>query len=170
MRIKLRRVRIKDARDFTACHISCWQAAYRGIIPDSYLDNMNTELDARTERCVQSLSNPGTNEFFYVGHKGQMIGRLIICKSRDADMPHAGEIGAFYLVRAFWGKGYGKAMMGFALKRLKRKGHRDVLLWVLEENARARRFYEKCGFVFDGTKKEIEVGKPLIEVRYVLLY
>ena len=39
-------------------------------------------------------------------------------------------------------------------------------LWVLEANSRARRFYEKCGFTFDGTQKEINIDKPLVEMRY----
>jgi ribosomal protein S18 acetylase RimI-like enzyme len=51
--------------------------------------------------------------------------------------------------------------------RLKKKGFDKIVLWVLEDNASARRFYEKHGFAFDGTRKEIEIGKKYIELRYV---
>jgi len=96
-----------------------------------------------------------------------MIGRLVICGSRDNDKPNAGEIAAMYLLKAFWNKGFGRKMMDFSLDELKRKGHDEVLLWVLEANSRGRQFYEKCGFASDGTKKEINIDKPLIEMRYV---
>jgi len=46
-------------------------------------------------------------------------------------------------------------MMEFSLAELKLMGHDEALLWVLEENSRARLFYEKCGFTFDVAKKEI---------------
>jgi GNAT superfamily N-acetyltransferase len=47
-------------------------------------------------------------------------------------------------------------MMEFSIVELKRLGHEEVLIWVLEANCRARQFYEKCGFIFDGMKSEIE--------------
>ena len=72
-----------------------------------------------------------------------------------------------YLLEAFWGKGYGREMMDFSLLELKRMGYGEALLWVLEANSRARRFFEKCGFVFDGSIKEINIDKPLIVMRYV---
>ncbi len=60
-------------------------------------------------------------------------------------------------------------MMGYAVDALTAMGHREIVLWAPEENRRARRFYERYGFVFDGAKKEIEIGgKALTEVRYTL--
>jgi len=58
-------------------------------------------------------------------------------------------------------------MMEFSFSELRLMGHDEALLWVLEENSRARLFYEKCGFTFDGAKKEIIIDKPHIEMRYV---
>jgi ribosomal protein S18 acetylase RimI-like enzyme len=58
-------------------------------------------------------------------------------------------------------------MVDFSLAELKRMGHNEVLLWVLEANTRGKQFYEKSGFVFDGTKKEISADKPLIKMRYI---
>ena len=97
-----------------------------------------------------------------------MIGRLIICKSRDKDKPDAGEIVSIYLLEEFWDKGYGRQMMDYAIGELKHMGCHEIVVWVLEKNKRARRFYEKCGFVPDGAKKEINVDTPLIEMRYAI--
>jgi len=39
-------------------------------------------------------------------------------------------------------------------------------LWVLEENARARRFYERAGWASDGTRKdELRDGRARHELR-----
>jgi RimJ/RimL family protein N-acetyltransferase len=128
---------------------------------------MLAETEQRAEKCRQALIDPGDYEFFCAVIDGKIIGRLIISKSRDEDKSDAGEIAAIYLMKAFWGNGYGREMMDFAVNSLKRMGHSEAFLWVFEENVRARRFYEKYGFVFDGTKKEFELGKPLVELRYV---
>lgn len=42
-------------------------------------------------------------------------------------------------------------------------------IWVLESHERARHFYEKIGFVPDGTRMEQEIGgKKLAEIRYIM--
>ena len=73
------------------------------------------------------------------------------------------------MLEDFWGKGYGRKMMEFALKTLKDMGYSEVLIWAFEGNHRARRFYEKSGFLLDGTTKTIgKYGKPLAAVRYMI--
>ena len=126
---------------------------------------MNVEQMAETNQKI--LSEPGIYKCYYAEHNGAMIGRLFINKSRDEDKADSGEIGAMYLLSEYWGKGYGREMMDFSLAELKRMGHDEVLLWVLEANNRARRFYEKCGFSFDGAKKEIKIDTLHAHMRYV---
>ena len=167
MGINIRKVLPDDACDYAICHISCWRSAYTGIIPDEVFDSMSAEIEQRTERCKQSLNDPDY-EFYCAMCADKMVGRLIIGKSRNEDKPEAGEIGAIYLIEEFWNKGYGKEMLNFALDRLKSMGYSKIILWVLEQNSRGRKFYEKHGFVLDGKKKEMEFGKPLICLRYVL--
>ncbi|MDR2712349.1 MAG: GNAT family N-acetyltransferase [Clostridiales bacterium] len=167
MDITIRKVLPEEAYEYAACHIACWQSAYKGIMPDEYLDNMPAKLEERTESCRQALSEPGDYGFFCAVYEGKMIGRLIICKSRDDDKPNAGEIAAIYLLEEFWDKGYGRQMMDYAIEMLITLGYQEFFIWVLEENRRARRFYEKYGFRFDGAKKEIKIDKLLVVIRYV---
>ena len=56
--------------------------------------------------------------------------------------------------------------MNWGLNELKNRNYKRVILWVFEENLNARKFYEKMGFKHDGTKKEITIGKKLMELRY----
>ena len=44
----------------------------------------------------------------------------------------------------------------------------QTAVWVLTGNERAIRFYKRCGFEFDGEKKEIELGTPATEARMIL--
>jgi len=168
MGITIHKVLLEDAHEYAALHIACWQDAYKGIISDEYLDSMPAELDQRVERCRKYISEPGECEYLYAACGGDMIGRLIFNRSRDEDKPDAGEVSAIYLLADYWGKGYGKQMMDYAVAALRNAGHQEIIVWVLEENNRARRFYEKYGFVYDGTRQEIEIGKPIAEIRYAL--
>ena len=164
MEIIFRSMLPEDAYEFSACNISSWRSAYKGIVPDEVLDNLS--LEARAEKNKQYLNEKKENPYYCAVYDKKIIGNLVINKSRDEDKPNTGEIIAFYLIEEFWGKGYGRKMMDYAIETLKNMGYNEIILWVLEENHRARKFYEKCGFVFDGTKKEIIIGKPLIEIRY----
>lgn len=50
---------------------------------------------------------------------------------------------------------------------MKLLGFEFVLLWVLEKNYGARKFYEKYGFIFQGeSRKDWIGGKELREVMY----
>jgi len=174
MHFAIERATADNARELAAVHIAAWQSAYRGIIPDDFLDSMPQQIEQRAEKFRQAIEEQ--QGFYYVPvvfsrnrkQNGKIIGKLVLWKSRDDDKPAAGEVGGIYLLEEFWDRGYGRAMMDFSIKILTDMGHTEILLWVLEDNTRARQFYEKCGFAFDGTKKEIVIGKPLVEIRYVL--
>ncbi|MDR2590631.1 MAG: GNAT family N-acetyltransferase [Oscillospiraceae bacterium] len=168
MKITIRKVLPEDAYNYAVLHINCWKDAYTGIIPDTYLENMSTQLEQRTERSRQNISNPDGCEYLCAVANSKMIGRLVYSKCRNEDKLEAGEINAIYLLANYWGKGYGKQIMDYAISKLKQANYPEVIVWVLEENYRARSFYEKYGFILDGTHKDIEIGKTLVEVRYTL--
>ena len=67
------------------------------------------------------------------------------------------------------GAGYGKQAMDWIKKEIKNRGYDKICLWVLEENNRARRFYEKSGFVCDGKIKSSGLADTQ-EVRYICKY
>jgi RimJ/RimL family protein N-acetyltransferase len=73
------------------------------------------------------------------------------------------EIVAIHSLPESWGTGLGHAMLTKALKQI---GDRQVSLWAFQENTRARRFYEKHGFRWDGSRRVSEFDGA-VEVRYV---
>jgi GNAT superfamily N-acetyltransferase len=148
-------------------HVRAWQAAYRGIVPQDFLDAMDPAVRARRTRdenlAGQHVAEAG----------GEVVGWLSIGPYRfaddgpDAPGPGFGEVMAIYARPDAVGTGVGRALMAYGLAELDRAGLRPVLLWVFTDNARARRFYEKAGFRPDGATHDYEIGGvTLPEVRY----
>jgi ribosomal protein S18 acetylase RimI-like enzyme len=77
------------------------------------------------------------------------------------------DIWRIYILPEYWGQNIGIEFMDWGVKELQRKGYIKVALWVVEENARARKFYEKYGFTHDGEIRIINVGRELKEYRYI---
>jgi len=101
---------------------------------------------------------------------GRFIGTGSFCESRFEQFQGWGEIVSIYLLPDHMGKGYGKRLMEAALSELKRQGYENVFLWVLEENIRARNFYEQFGFLpTDDFLDDHIGGGHLREVRYVYM-
>lgn len=164
MELTIRKANVEDANEYAKVNVLSWQAAYKGIVPDEYLDSLT--IESKVERFIQNLVDYPECLYYAAIVSGKIVGILLLNKCRDDDMDDSGEICAIYLLPEYWGKGCGKQLMDFSLDTFKHMGFHTASIWVLEENARARRFYEKCGFVPDGAKKVIEIGKPLIAVRY----
>jgi RimJ/RimL family protein N-acetyltransferase len=125
--------------------------------------------DKEEQFCGEYADRPGNEEYLFKVD-GRPAGLAIIGGSREDKLPgENAEIQAFYFHPDFWGRGHSCKAMRFCLDRLKELGYASVYLWVLDKNKRARRFYEKFGFTFDGNRKTINNGgKNFIEVRYIL--
>lgn len=73
----------------------------------------------------------------------------------------------FIFCPEYMGKGYGKKLIKAVIEELMKLGYRDILLWVLEDNKRARVFYEKAGFTFGNCFLDDNIGgKKLREALY----
>ncbi len=139
-----------------------WKYAYKGIIPQAYLDSIPAG------RWAAGIAAGGMRSLCAI-HNGQVIGTAAICKSRWAEYPDCGEIVSVYLLPAYMGKGYGRALLRRCAAELRAMGFRRILLWVLEENMRARRFYENNGFASAEVYRNDTIGgRDLREVMYLM--
>jgi GNAT superfamily N-acetyltransferase len=84
----------------------------------------------------------------------------------DLDADRVGEIRAMYADPSAWSTGVGSALMRASMDHLRGCGQVDVTLWVLEDNLRARAFYERWGFRPDGARQVVELGRAVPEIRY----
>ena len=150
-----------DRNEISRIYEESWKYAYRGIIPRDYLESISSG------RWANRLDTAGWNTMVCI-ENGRCIGTSSFCKSRFEKYPDSGEVISIYFLPEFTKKGYGRLLLSAVLDELKRMGFREVFLWVLEDNAPARGFYEKLGF----TKTEDYLsdnigGKDLREVGYI---
>lgn len=137
-----------------------WKYAYKGIVPQDYLDSIPEG------QWASHIEQTGRKNLVMV-QDGMIIGTSGFGKSRMEEMNDFGEIISLYLLPEYMGKGYGRLLLQAAFSELKRMGFDKVFLWVLEQNQNARHFYEKCGFVQTERWLFSDIGgKELKEVQY----
>jgi ribosomal protein S18 acetylase RimI-like enzyme len=77
------------------------------------------------------------------------------------------ELYAIHVDPAVIGTGVGRLLMANAIEQLTELGGERAVLWVLEANERARRFYLMGGWQPDGaTRVEAIGGEPVPQLRY----
>jgi GNAT superfamily N-acetyltransferase len=162
--VTVRPATVPDAPAMGRVHVRAWQAAYRGHMPDDYLDGLRaSDRAAGWERALRR--ERGRGAVLVAEQAGEVTGFANVGPAEDP--AGAGELYAINVDPAHWGTGAGRALLQAAQAELARLGFAETVLWVLPANARARRFYEIAGWVADGTERTMEVlGVVVPEVRY----
>lgn len=158
--------RPEDAHAIADVSVRTWQKAYRGLIPDDYLNDL--EAEDKIPLWMGAILK-GHPTVWVSRTAGQIVGFVAWGPSRDEDAPAGtGEIFAIYVLPAHQGSGTGRQLLTAALSQLKDGGFGGVTLWVIGGNAQARRFYEAAGFATGPDEhKMFELGGILIdEIRY----
>lgn len=165
---KVRLASTPDARAIAEVHVRAWQWAFRGVIPDSYLDALDESLPRRFREWDEWLTGTGGIETHVAVSGGKVAGFVTVGPSRDGDAaPDTGEVYALYLEKHVQGRGVGRALFVRAQERLRNAGFGQATLWTSEANSLARSFYEKAGWATDGATKPYErPGFTVMNVRY----
>ena len=163
--MKIRLAAPDDALPLARLHVDAWRAAYRGLVPDEFLDGL--DVDARSARLGSWLA-AGEAENHVAEEDGELWGWLTLdgCRDLDLDPQTTGEIWGIYLAPARWRQGLGRTLCRYGEEILRSRGYAVATLWVFGGNERARRFYEAMGFFADGASKTLDFGVPLEAVRY----
>jgi ribosomal protein S18 acetylase RimI-like enzyme len=165
--MNIRTARPEDAPRIAEIHVRAWQAAYRDLLPESFLAALSV-----SDREAAWRKNLDDGSYVLVAEEDeQVVGWMIGGRTRDADCPPTtAEIYALYVDPGCWRRGAGRQLWARAREDFQAQGHTAVTLWVLEENTAARRFYELLGFGADPeARKTIEMaGRSLVEMRYLI--
>jgi ribosomal protein S18 acetylase RimI-like enzyme len=151
--IRIRRARPDDARAIARVHVASWQAAYRELLPATYLDALTVRSVGTSWRRRLAIAPPG--EVVWVSTvEGTVVAFCAAGPARDnrAWNGYAGEVTYLYVHPAIVGNGIGGALMHKALTDLERRGCVWAEVAVLEANTVARRFYEHLGLRFGGAR------------------
>jgi GNAT superfamily N-acetyltransferase len=147
-----REATLDDARGIAEVHVAGWRWAYEDLLPGEYLEQLS--VDERERHWRETLSSSAGRVIVAEG-AGDILGFVGFGAADEAEPetgPETGEVHAIYLLDRAAGTGVGRELFLRANEELRRSGFRRAVLWVLETNERARRFYERAGWHWDGTR------------------
>ncbi|BBH70291.1 N-acetyltransferase [Actinoplanes sp. OR16] len=161
----LRSATVEDAGALAVVQTRTSQAAYRGIMPQEHLDRLDPDRRRRVWRELIASDRPPAGTLVLEHPDDGVIGFVTVAVTEAPE--RVGEVRAVYVLPEHWGSGAGRLLMDAGLRRLGEAGYREVVLWVLEGNVRARRFYEAGGWRADGASTTDDSrGVPLVTIRY----
>jgi GNAT superfamily N-acetyltransferase len=183
--VVIRSASAADAAAIAAVMRASWRAAYEGIIAPEVIDRV-TAPDGGARVRQSFRTRPWQKTIVAVAAQPEaprkqddVVGYAFFGPEQEvlgAPWPHplstAGQQGrvaelyALYVLPAWWSTGTGRALMDRVLAAMSAAGYLSVRLWVLRDNARARRFYERAGFAPDGASHALEGLGGVTEIRY----
>lgn len=166
MEFIIRNVEEKDLRQIAEINVEDWKIFFKGIIDDEFLDSLSAE--AKEKRW---LANYKENSFIVAANGDEVYG---YCKYADVSygLPDEenvdSELCSIYVKASLVkGNGIGRALVEYVKNDLKSRGRKKMIICCLEENYRARAFYEKMGGKYYGEKDYEAGGKIYNEVIYI---
>jgi GNAT superfamily N-acetyltransferase len=163
MEVAIRQAVAEDARGIAEVHVASWRWAYRGHLPDEILDQLSIDDREGTWREVLTTT---TTSCLVAEREGALVGFASGGPSTDQGAPRAtAEVFTIYVDESEAGSGTGTALFVGVREALAEDGFTDATLWVLESNARARRFYEREGWAWDGARSDHQVqcaNRPIL--------
>jgi len=155
-----------DATEMGRLHVRAWQAAYRGVMPDEYLDGLRP--DDRIEMWRGHLSREDRAPLLVAVSSGAVLGFAVFgSESASEPAPSCGELYAMNVDPDSWRQGVGRLLLRRVMEALTAMGYGEAVLWVVPQNDRARALYESEGWVPDGAVSTEEImGVTVTDIRY----
>jgi ribosomal protein S18 acetylase RimI-like enzyme len=168
MEIQIREPVPSDAASLGRLHAEAWHVAYEGQMAAELLAGMTVERRTAMWERVTVSTRRERQRIAIADIGGTVAGFAWTGPCRDEDCPEgAGELYAINVAPECWRGGVGTALLEAAHKALVADGFSLAVLWVLPGNDRARRFYERHGWLADGAARDEESdGFVVPEVRY----
>jgi L-amino acid N-acyltransferase YncA len=162
-----RRMRIEDASSVASVHVESWRSTYRGIVDQDMLDSMSVK-QSTAEWRGRIISLDSQSGLWVTPGEGDVVGFANFGLARDVDATSSTvELMALYVEPTAWSSGAGAALMFRVLHEMRNLAFDEATLWVLIENERGRRFYERQGWVSDGDVQQTRLDDLILgEVRY----
>jgi len=152
--MEIRRATVGDARVIADVHVRTWQGAYEHVFGAERLAALTVEQ--RLPGWDRILGEEEL-QVFVAEEDGRIVGFVAVGD---------GEVSGIYVEPEAWGSPAGTALMRAGLDELRALGYSNAVLRVLEDNPRARRFYEREGWRVDGRFQGEHLGVQTAEVRY----
>ena len=182
--IRHREATIEDSQQLAGVHTRSWQVAYRGQLPDAFLDGLDPRDRVAGWQLRLGQPGPAMTLVAVDDRSDRIVGFIVVGPSRDGyDHPSGngpehpagdrqgdlgddgahrcptGEVYAIYVDPPWWGRRIGAALLIAGMQRLRRHGFVAATLWVLGGNERSQRFYERHGWRRDGERRSERISE-----------
>lgn len=158
----IRSARPGDAAQLAKIYVDTWRSAYASLLPRNYLDHMSySQVGQAMQRA---LSDPRLC-FLVAEGQNQAIGYISGGAERSRDPIYAAEIYELYMLPEFQHQGAGNRLLAALARILREREFYSLKVWVLSGNP-SRRFYERNGGIFLGTKSILFAGRRLKVAAY----
>jgi ribosomal protein S18 acetylase RimI-like enzyme len=174
--MQIRRARLQDAAAIAAVHVRTWQAAYEHVFGAARLAGIDA---AAREGLARHFATDAQHDAFVAERDDARIVGFVACgPSTIAEGQDDGrgddraerELFAIYVLPEAWGTPAASGLLHAAVEAMRGRGSPGAFLWVLDDNPRARRCYEREGWRADGTAESEYLGLTVPLVRYRIAF
>lgn len=148
-----------DAAAIARVHVESWRTTYRDLLPAEFLASLSES--GYTERWHRVIGD-ASSRVFVVEEEGEVVGFASCGRERAGETGFAGELYAIYVLESMQRRGHGRELVRAGVGGLREMGLKDMIIWVLRDNAPARRFYERLGGSYV-RKQPITIGPATLE-------
>jgi GNAT superfamily N-acetyltransferase len=143
--MQIRRAVPEDLPAVAKVHVDSWRTTYQSIVPQPFLDSLS--YTAAEERFRRILANRDLQPFMYVAVESPagIVGYASAGRARNGPAQFTGELYALYLLKEYQRQGIGSALFRTAAAQLVNFGMESMIVWALEANEPACRFYRRLG-------------------------
>lgn len=138
--MQIRHATLNDVSAIARIHVTCWHETYTGIIPKSYL----AQLDIIQKQIMWNKILNANQTVFIAEINGQAIGFANAGKNNDNNTPYPGELYTLYVLKSAHKIGIGKNLFMTAKSNLLNDGLFPFITHVLVDTP-ALGFYRHMG-------------------------
>jgi GNAT superfamily N-acetyltransferase len=161
--VQIRLAKVSDSAGLAKVQVSSYQTAYRGFLPDAFLDQFS--LEEQTQDWLDLLAQPDHDPLYVVVDSddqvlGYALGRRLMSEPFDC------ELRSLHVLKEYQRQGYGRALIAAIARHYADAGCKSLILWTMKGNT-ARVMYEKLGGELIDEKTDVwDDGTQVIEVAY----
>ncbi len=147
-------------------HVDIWRSTYGGVVPKKHLAGLSYRDRESKWFEILTTGSPKTSNFVAETGGGDVVGFADGGPDRGGDRTYRGELYAAYLLERFQRRGVGRRFVSAVAQRLISDGMYSMMVWVLQGNRPACRFYESLGGQRLGRQTIAIGGADIVELSY----
>ena len=158
--VELRKAVASDSRSILEVNVKTWCVAYKGIIPEDYLQYRKDTIEEQIRRCEETVEDD--NNVYVALENGNVVGIMSYGPSRTIGFENYGEIYTLYVLNEHQKKGIGTLLLQKGIQELKNMDYNKIIVNCLKDN-KSNDFYIKFGSKIVGVHETEIGGKRLAE-------